>query len=155
MIFATVGSHPTYRFERFLRALETLPDGEVVVQHGPGEPPANALRAVPWMSFGEIVEAMEQADRVVSHAGVGTVLCAVRAGQVPIVFPRLKRFEETVDDHQLELGRRLAGDGRLILVEDESELVAAVAAAPPRGATAGLDGSELIAAVRAELIASN
>ncbi len=151
MIFATVGSHPTYPFERFLRALETLSDEQLVVQHGPGQPPANAHRAVPWMTFAEIVEAMESADHVVSHAGVGTVLCAVRAGQVPIVFPRLKRYGETVDDHQLELGRRLTEDGRLILIEDESELAATVAAAPPRGAQAGLDGSELIAAVRAEL----
>ncbi|HET8863034.1 MAG TPA: glycosyltransferase [Solirubrobacterales bacterium] len=153
MIFATVGSHPTFRFDRFLRALETLPAGELVVQHGPGEPPANATLAAPWMTFAEIVEGMERATHVVSHAGVGTILCAVRAGHVPVVFPRLKRYGETVDDHQLELGRRLAGDGRLVLVEDESRLAAAVAAAPPRGAAAGLDGSDLIDAVRAELLA--
>jgi beta-1,4-N-acetylglucosaminyltransferase len=153
VIFATVGSHPTYRFDRFLRALEALPNDELIVQHGPGQAPANARRAVPWMTFAEIVEQMEGADRVVSHAGAGTILCAVRAGQTPVVFPRLQRYDETVDDHQLELARRLAEDGRLILVEDESELAAAVAAAPPRGAAAGLDGSELIAAVRAELTA--
>ncbi len=151
MIFATVGSHPSFRFDRFLHALEALPPGELVVQHGPGEPPANATRTAPWMTFAEIVEQMARATRVVSHAGVGTILCATRAGHVPVVFPRLERYGETVDDHQLELGRRLAGDGRLILVEEESELAGAVTGAPPRGAAAGLDGSELIAAVRAEL----
>lgn len=151
MIFATVGSHPTYAFDRFLRALEALPAGQLVVQHGPGRPPAGAAHAVPWMTFAEIVDHMERAERVVSHAGVGTVLCAARAGQVPVVFPRLKRFGETVDDHQLELGRRLAENGRLILVEEESALAAAVAAAPPRGAAPDLAGAELVAAVRAEL----
>lgn len=153
MIFATVGSHPTFRFDRFLRALEALPPGELVVQHGPGDPPANATRSAPWMSFAEIVEEMERATHVVSHAGVGTILCATRAGHVPVVLPRLSSFGETVDDHQLELGRRLARDGRLILVEDESRLAAAVAAAAPRGAAAGLQGSELIEAVRTELLA--
>src|SRR4029453_7051924 len=59
VIFATVGSHPTYSFERFLRALESLPGAELVVQYGPGEPPANAHRAVPWMTFAEIAEEME------------------------------------------------------------------------------------------------
>lgn len=152
MILATVGSHPTYRFERFLRALESLPGDDLVVQYGPGQPPTNAARAVPWMTFAEVVETMERADRVVSHAGAGTILCAARAGHVPIVFPRLERFGETVDDHQLELGRRLAADGRLILVEDGKDLAAAVAAAPPRGAAAGLDGADLIAAVRGELL---
>ena len=155
MIFATVGSHPTYRFERFLRALESLPGEELFVQYGPGEPPANAAHAVPWMTFAEIAEQMERAEHVVSHAGAGTILCAARAGQTPIVFPRLERFGETVDDHQLELARRLAEDGRVIVVESESELVAAVAAAPVRGAGSTLDaGADLIAAVRDELTTS-
>ncbi|HKI65833.1 MAG TPA: glycosyltransferase [Solirubrobacterales bacterium] len=153
MIFATVGSHPTYRFERFLSALEALPAGEdLVVQYGPGTPPANAARAVPWMTFAEIVEQMELAEHVVSHAGAGTILCASGVGQIPIVFPRLQRFGETVDDHQVELARRLAEDGRLVVVESAPELVEAVAAAPPRGARAALEaGAELIAAVRGEL----
>jgi UDP-N-acetylglucosamine--N-acetylmuramyl-(pentapeptide) pyrophosphoryl-undecaprenol N-acetylglucosamine transferase len=151
--FATVGSHPSFRFDRFLRALESLPPGELVVQHGPGRPPRNATRAEPWMSFAEVVAQMERASRVVSHAGVGTILCAVRAGHVPVVFPRLRSFGETVDDHQLELGRRLAGDGRVILVEEEAELAAALAAAPPRGSGPTAAGEDLIAAVRAELLA--
>jgi len=152
LIFATVGSHPTYRFERFLRALESLPGEELVVQYGPGEPPPHAARTVPWMTFAEIVEHMERAEHVVSHAGAGTILCAARAGQTPIVFPRLERFGETVDDHQVELARRMAEDGHVVVVESAAELAAAVAEAPPRGAESALDaGTDLIAAVRAEL----
>jgi UDP-N-acetylglucosamine transferase subunit ALG13 len=153
VIFATVGSHPTYRFERLLSALEALPaDEELVVQHGPGPRPANATHAVPWMTFAEIVEHMEHAEHVVSHAGAGTILCASSVGQVPIVFPRLQRFGETVDDHQVELARRLAEDGQLVVVESAPELVEAVASAPPRGAGPPLDaGAKLIAAVRGEL----
>lgn len=151
MTFATVGSHPSFRFDRFLRALEAIEGDELVVQHGPGEPPRNAVRAVPWMSFAEIVAEMERADRVVSHAGVGTILCATRAGHVPVVLPRLRSFEETVDDHQLELGRRLAVDGRVILVEDAETLPAALAAAPERGASHEGTSGGLVEAVREEL----
>ncbi len=152
MIFATVGSHPTFEFDRFLRALELLPGDQLVVQYGPGTPPANAARAMPWMTFAEIVEQMERASHVVSHAGVGTILCAVRAGHVPVVFPRLRRFGETVDDHQLELGRALVASGRVALVEEESALPAILAAAAPRGAQPKLEDSGLIAAVREELL---
>jgi len=152
VIFATVGSHPTYAFDRFLRALESLPGERLVVQYGPGRPPENAATAVPWMTFAEVAEQMERAEHVVSHAGAGTVLCAARAAQVPIVFPRLQRYGETVDDHQLELARRLAEDGRVVVVESEAELTAALAAAPPRGAGATLAaGAELTAAVHEEL----
>lgn len=151
MIFATVGSHPSFRFDRFLQALEGVSAEELVVQHGPGDPPANATRAVPWMSFAEIVEEMERATHVVSHAGVGTILCATRAGHVPVVLPRLRSFDETVDDHQLELGRKLAGDGRVILVEDETALAAALGGAPARGSQPELPSGGLIDAVREEL----
>jgi UDP-N-acetylglucosamine transferase subunit ALG13 len=150
LIFATVGSHPTYKFERLLRALEGV-DGELVVQYGPGRPPQNATVAVPWMRFEEIVANIERADRIVSHAGVGTILCAVQAGRVPVVFPRLKRFDETVDDHQLDLARRLAMTGKVIVVEDDAALAAAIAAAAPAGTVDDGSGAALIDAVRAEL----
>ena len=153
MIFATVGSHPTYRFERLLLALESLSVDELVVQHGPGSPPANATAAAPWMTFAEIADYMDRADHVVSHAGAGTILCAVQAGQVPIVFPRLQRFGETVDDHQLELARRLAEDGRVVVIENEADLAAALDMTPARGVGLAVDaGKELIGAVRRELV---
>ena len=153
MIFATVGSHPTFGFDRFLRALETLPEDELVVQHGPGAAPANARRAVPWMPFAEVLEHMERAEKVISHAGTGTILAATRAGQTPVVVPRLSRYEETVDDHQLDLGRALASTGRIVLVEDVARLAAEVASAPPRGAARHSSGGELGEAVRRELLA--
>ena len=155
MIFATVGSHPTYRFERFLSALASVSVEELVVQHGPGTPPARAAVAAPWMTFADIAGHMERAEHVVSHAGAGTILCAVHAGHVPIVFPRLRRFGETVDDHQLELARRLAEDGTVVVVENAPDLAAALEAAPARGAGVAADASnDLIQAVRTELIAA-
>jgi UDP-N-acetylglucosamine transferase subunit ALG13 len=152
--FATVGSHPTFRFDRFLRGLEALPAGEeLIVQHGPGTPPANATRAVPFLPFAEVLELMGRAERVVSHAGTGTILCARRAGHVPVVLPRLRRYEETVDDHQLDLARALAESGAIVLVEDADRLVDAVGSAPVRGEARPAGSDALVAAVRRELLA--
>jgi UDP-N-acetylglucosamine transferase subunit ALG13 len=131
VIFATVGS-TQIRFDRLIRALESLPGEQLLVQHGPVEPPPGAQRATAFMQFPEVIESMDQADVVVCHAGAGSILCALRAGHTPVVVPRLKRFEETVDDHQVELGRALAADGKAICVEDLSQLAASVASAPPR-----------------------
>jgi UDP-N-acetylglucosamine--N-acetylmuramyl-(pentapeptide) pyrophosphoryl-undecaprenol N-acetylglucosamine transferase len=155
VIFATVGSHPTFRFDRLLRALETLGEEELVVQHGPGKPPANATSAVAWMSFEEIAEGMARADHVVSHAGVGTILCAIEAGQVPVVFPRLESFGETVDDHQLHLARALVETGQLTLVEEASGLADALKRTPLRGEARQNGGGALIGAVRDELLQSS
>lgn len=139
MIFATVGS-TQFRFERLVRALEALPGEQLFVQHGPVNPPAGAQRATAFMQFPEVVESMERADTVVCHAGAGSILCALRAGHTPVVVPRLKQFQETVDDHQVELGRALAAEGKAICVEDLGELAARVASAPPRRLPEERDG---------------
>lgn len=153
MIFATVGS-TQFRFERLIRALDSLPGERLFVQHGPVEPPAGARRATAFMQFPEVVESMARADTVVCHAGAGSVLCALRAGHTPVVVPRLKRFQETVDDHQVELGRALAAEGKAICVEDLDQLAASVADAPPRRPAEERDGLLPIqAAVREALYA--
>jgi UDP-N-acetylglucosamine--N-acetylmuramyl-(pentapeptide) pyrophosphoryl-undecaprenol N-acetylglucosamine transferase len=150
VIFATVGSHPTFKFDRLLTALEGLPGDELVVQHGPGEPPANAHEAVAYMSFEQMLTHMDRAAVVVSHAGVGSILCALQSGRVPVVMPREAQFEETVDDHQIELARTLAPTGRIVLVEAAEELPAAVAATRSRDSVPIGDAAGLLRAVRAE-----
>ncbi|HET9591789.1 MAG TPA: glycosyltransferase [Solirubrobacterales bacterium] len=147
MIFATVGS-TQIRFDRFTEALAGLPAERLSVQHGPMRAPPGAAHAVPFMQFPEVVESMERAEAVVCHAGAGSILCALRVGHTPVVIPRLKRFEETVDDHQLEFSRALAAEGKVIVVEDPSRLAAAVAAAPPRLPPEERVGLPIQAAVR-------
>lgn len=152
MIFATVGSHPTFAFDRLLRALECLPGAELVVQHGPGDPPANAREAIAFMPFEQMLERMALASAVISHAGVGSILCSLQSGHVPVVMPREARFGETVDDHQVELARALAPSGRIVLAEAAAEMPAAIAAAESRDATpTGDDAAGLLDAVRSEL----
>lgn len=131
MIFATVGS-TQIPFERFVRALGSLPGAQLLVQHGPVEPPPGAARANAFMQFPQMIESMEAADVVVCHAGAGSILCALRTGHTPVVVPRLRRYAETVDDHQVEFSRALAAEGKVIAVEDLSHLSEAVAAAPRR-----------------------
>jgi UDP-N-acetylglucosamine transferase subunit ALG13 len=154
VIFATVGS-TQIPFERFVRALEALPGEQLLVQHGPVEPPASAARTNAFMQFPQMIESMEAADVVVCHAGAGSILCALRAGHTPVVVPRLKRYQETVDDHQVEFSRALATDGKVIAVEDLDDLAAAVKAAPPRCSAGQRSGLLPIqAAVREALHAS-
>jgi UDP-N-acetylglucosamine transferase subunit ALG13 len=54
---------------------------------------------------------MREATIVITHAGVATIVDAVRAGHRPIVIPRRQHFHEHVDDHQLQIVSALAGLG--------------------------------------------
>lgn len=118
MIFVTVGTNEA-RFDRLLRAIAELPNGEeLVVQHGhssPIHPPHAEL--VDFLSFEDMVGTIRRARVVVTHAGVGSVMVALANMKRPIVVPRLKSFGEAVDDHQLQLGRRFSEAGLVTLVE--------------------------------------
>ena len=149
MIFATCGSSH-FRFDRMMDALATLPSGELCVQHGPAQPPACA-GAYPYLPFDTMLEKIELADVVVSHAGVGSILCAIRAGHTPIIFPRLRRYSEAVDDHQRSLAEALASRGTALIARTTAELAAAVAAVPPRRAVTGSRSQPLVDAVRATI----
>jgi hypothetical protein len=95
--------------ERLRNALPT--DAEVLLwQDGRTVAPAE-LRA----AFGA-------ADAVVVHAGVGAALEALDAGRAPLLVPRLRRFGEHVDDHQIQVARELERRG-LALVRDAGEIV--------------------------------
>jgi beta-1,4-N-acetylglucosaminyltransferase len=130
VILVTVGSAEP--FERLLLALEGLvPPEQLVVQAGASRHAPRAARVVTFLPFDELLTEMRAAVAVVMHAGAGSVLAALSCGKRPIVVPRLARFGEAVDDHQLVFGRRLHDVGLATLVEDLSELGEAIAGAGP------------------------
>ena len=150
MIFVTVGTHHQ-PFERLLGALGALDGAELVVQYGPGAPPPGVARAEDYMPFERMVECFRAADTVITHAGVGSILCARREGHTPLVVPRRHDLGEHVDEHQAELTRALEARGSVIAVWDTAELPRQLAAAPPRQAAAAAGEAPLCGSVRAAL----
>jgi len=46
---------------------------------------------------------MSRCDTVITHGGTGAIIGAVKKGKKVIAVPRLAKFGEHVDDHQLQL----------------------------------------------------
>ena len=131
MVFVTIGTSEP--FDRLLRALPRLDGEELVVQAGESELRPDDARCISYVPYEELVELIRAARVVVTHAGVGTIMTALANGKRPVVMPRLARFGEAVDDHQVPLARRLAEAGFVTLAEDEATLALALsgdAAAP-------------------------
>jgi UDP-N-acetylglucosamine transferase subunit ALG13 len=150
VIFVTVGTH----HDPFDRLLDTLPDldaGELVVQYGPGSPPAGVADAEAFMPFEEMTANFRAADVVVTHAGVGSILCARREGHTPLVVPRRHDLGEHVDEHQAELTRALEARGSVVAVWDIADLPALIATAPSRQEAAEAVEPPLCGSVRAAL----
>jgi UDP-N-acetylglucosamine transferase subunit ALG13 len=65
---------------------------------------------------------LDEADVMVCHGGPGSIADAWMRGQVPIVVPRLRRFGEVVDDHQVDFCRKLSELGRVRLAQGRAGL---------------------------------
>lgn len=124
-IVVALGTHDRFGFPRLLRRLvEVLPPGaEVLWQVGSTvipRMPAGARRQVP---YAEMQQAMREADVIVTHAGVGSALAAMRSGRRAVCVPRRRRHGEHVDDHQVEMARELDRRG-LVLAREADEVTA-------------------------------
>lgn len=150
MIFVTVGTHQD-PFERLLSGLSGLDPETLVVQYGSAAPPPGIARAEAYMPFDRMLECFREAEKVITHAGVGSILCATREGHTPLVVPRRPDLGEHVDEHQAELTRALAATGAVKAVWETAELESVLAEIPVRGETLLRAESALAIEVRAAL----
>jgi UDP-N-acetylglucosamine--N-acetylmuramyl-(pentapeptide) pyrophosphoryl-undecaprenol N-acetylglucosamine transferase len=114
-----MGTHeaPFHRMlDLFEPAMSDAP--KVVVQYGHTTPRDSLPHAVwrEYMSYEEVVDAMNSADTVICHAGVGTIMTALKLGHSPIVVPRFRRYDEHVDDHQVDIAERLEEQGLITCI---------------------------------------
>ena len=127
MIFVTVGTHEQ-PFERLLREVDRLVESgaiaeEVFCQAGPVQ---TRVPSAPTLAFEELKERLAAASVVVSHGGPGTIMAALGAGRPLVLVPRQKAFGEHVDDHQVAFCRLIGRESAVPVVEDISELGAAI-----------------------------
>jgi beta-1,4-N-acetylglucosaminyltransferase len=127
MIFVTTGTNEA-PFDRLVHASGLLTGRQaIVVQRGSSALQPRGVLCVDFLPFAELVKFIRRARVVVTHAGVGSVMVALANGKRPIVVPRLRRFGEAVDDHQVPLALRLQREGLVTVVEDPAQLPEALA----------------------------
>lgn len=131
-VFVTLGTIHPYRFDALVDAVldSGLANEDTVWQVGATSRDDLPGRAESLLSPDEFAEAVRNADVVVTHAGVGTILELIDAGLHPVVVPRRAQRGEHVDDHQTEIADYLAGTDAVTVVEaDDLCAVHLVAAA--------------------------
>jgi beta-1,4-N-acetylglucosaminyltransferase len=129
VIFVITGTNGP-PFDRLMRAVESIQiDETLLVQCGPSSiRPANAT-CVAYLSLPETIDRIREARLVVTHCGVGSILTCLGNGKRPLVVPRLARAGEVADDHQVELGQRLAREGFVVFVPEPDGLAEALSTA--------------------------
>ena len=110
MIFVTVGSQK-FPFDRLIRQVDRMAEdrtitGEVVVQTGHSGYVPRFCRGRAFYDREEFGALLERCDILITHGGAGTMVEAAKQGKRIVAVPRLARYAEHVDDHQLELTGR-------------------------------------------------
>lgn len=127
MIFLTVGS--MFPFDRLVRSIDKmvgqkLIDDNIVAQIGDGqyEPQHMAFdRFLPKLEYDKRIS---EATMLISHAGAGTIALALRFRKPLLVVPRLQRYKEHVNDHQVATARKFEELGHVLVAYEMRDVPA-------------------------------
>ena len=150
MILVTVGNH-TQGFPRLIRKMdefaEKMPE-EVIMQIGATDYHPQNARHFRSTSQEEMDRLNREARLVVTHAGAGSILTGLKWGKPMVIVPRLAKYGEHFDDHQLQLADVLSQAGKVITVYEVEELEEAINRASQMMPSSTLKGSSLVSALR-------
>lgn len=107
MIFVTLGTQDK-PFTRLLEAIEQeIENGnitdEVIVQAGFTKYKSDKMKIFDLISQEDFSNYMQKADLIITHGGVGSIITALNHGKKVIAAPRLSKYGEHVNDHQLQI----------------------------------------------------
>jgi UDP-N-acetylglucosamine transferase subunit ALG13 len=118
LIFVALGTHEL-PFTRLLKEIEILKKNgaikeEVIIQTGHTPFKSEVLTIKPFLKFDEMEKLFDEARIVVTHAGAGSMINAIKKGKKVIAAARLKKYNEHNDDHQLELIEEFTNAGYIL-----------------------------------------
>lgn len=123
MVFVSVGTQKQ-QFTRIFKLVENsnvLDKEEIVAQTGNTKFESKKIQMLPSIDVDKFSEYIKKADIVICHGGVGTIFNALENNKKILVVPRLEKYKEHINDHQLEVANELEKEGYIIVYEDGKE----------------------------------
>jgi UDP-N-acetylglucosamine transferase subunit ALG13 len=126
MIFVVLGTwempftRPLVQIEEAVR--QGLIARPVMVQSGRTSYESPDLNLVPFFGRVELEQMYDQAALVICQAGVGSIMLGLRKQKKVIAIARLSKFDEHIDDHQLEILDVFAKAGAVLPWKGDGDL---------------------------------
>jgi len=95
---------------------------EVIVQAGYTKYESKNMKIFDFVSKEELESYVSKSSFIITHAGVGSILDGIRKGKKMIVAPRLKKYKEHTNDHQLQILKEFTNLGYVLPMYDFSKL---------------------------------
>lgn len=144
MIFVTVGSQMP--FDRLVRAMDAWadahPEHSVEAQIGNSDYAPQSMTVHTSLPPTLFAKKMAEADIVVAHAGMGTIISAAEYGKPLVLMPRRGALRETRNDHQVATARWLKEKSGIFIIDNETELPKALLDALSSSGNLALSGAK-------------
>ena len=126
MIFVTLGTNDE-SFERLLIAIDKeIEKGNikerVVVQAGCTKYESKNMEIMDLVPREEFDKLISECDLLITHGGVGSILTGINKGKKVIAVPRLAKYNEHGNDHQLQIVENFSERKYILAVKDINKL---------------------------------
>ena len=126
MILVLLGTQNN-SFHRLLEEVQKNIDNgnikeEVIVQKGYTKFESEKMTLYNQLPLDEIKQLTEKADLIITHGGVGSIINSIEKNKKVIAIPRLKKYSEHVNDHQLDIIKSFNELGYIIGLNGVEEL---------------------------------
>lgn len=130
MILVLLGTQNN-SFHRLLEEIQRLIQKKiiqekVIVQAGYTKYSSNDMQILDFISNEELDKLQQQADLIITHGGVGSILQSIKKGKKVIAIPRLSEYQEHVNDHQKEIVELFNQKGYILGIQGIEELEKAI-----------------------------
>jgi beta-1,4-N-acetylglucosaminyltransferase len=126
MIFITVGTH-TQQFNRLLEKIDELVGNRTIKEQVVAQIGYSTYKPKNYSSFKfaeeeKIQELFKNSKLIITHAGAGSIITGLIHKKPLIVVPRLAKFDEHINDHQLEIARAFELQHKVLVCRDMKNL---------------------------------
>lgn len=126
LIFVTLGTQDK-SFARLLEAIQKQIDlgnikEKVVVQAGHTKYESKDMEIFDLIDSDSFDNYMQKCDLLITHGGVGSITTGLCNNKKVIAAPRLKKYKEHTNDHQLQIIKAFYEDGYILALNDFDKL---------------------------------
>lgn len=126
MIYVAVGTQK-FQFNRLLKALDELVEcgvitDEVFAQVGHCTYCPTNYKYQDFLSKEEFDKYIDKCDLLITHSGVATIIAGLKHNKPVIVIPRLVKYGEHVDNHQVQIADSFMKKNLVMKYEEDADL---------------------------------
>lgn len=130
MILVLLGTQNN-SFHRLLEEVDKLIERkiieeEVIVQAGYTKYESKNMKILGLIPQNELEKYQDEANLIITHGGVGSIVSSIKKGKKVIAVPRLHKYGEHVNDHQIEIIEKFNQNGTIIGLKGIEELKKAI-----------------------------